>query len=134
MRVRGRKREIYRYKYIKSHINFFKKYIIKQNGDYRSILAFPQDYLRKMQSSIYRNVLSSSNPLNINNGYKLIDLIWNKLSGNFIGIMKSTLMLIVRNGCYNLRRASLRLIRNISKAAKPILSHRIKVMANKEHT
>jgi len=31
VRVRRRKREIYKYKYIKSHINFFKKYIIKQN-------------------------------------------------------------------------------------------------------
>lgn len=70
--------------------------------DIREILAFPQDYLCKTQSSIYRNVLSSSNPLTVNNEYKLIDLIWDKLNGNFIGIIdeQSTLMLIVRHGCY----------------------------------
>lgn len=32
----------------------------------REILVFPQDYLRKLQSSICRNVPSSSNPLTIN--------------------------------------------------------------------
>lgn len=55
--------------------------------DIKEILAFPQDYLRKIQSSIYRNVPSSSNPYYINNEYKLIDLIWDKLNGNFIGII-----------------------------------------------
>lgn len=69
----------------------------------REILAFPQNYLCKMQSNIYRNRPSSSNPLTINNEYKFIDLIWDKLNGNFIDIIdeQSTLMLIACHGCYN---------------------------------
>ncbi|KYQ51040.1 Myosin-1 [Trachymyrmex zeteki] len=56
-----------------------------------------------MQSNIYRNRPSSSNPLTINNEYKFIDLIWDKLNGNFIDIIdeQSTLMLIACHGCYN---------------------------------
>jgi len=52
-----------------------------------------------MQSNIYRNIPSSSNPLTINNEYKFIDLIWDKLNGNFIDIIdeQSTLMLIARH-------------------------------------
>ncbi|KAL6260963.1 hypothetical protein P5V15_008491, partial [Pogonomyrmex californicus] len=80
-------------------------------------------------SQVFRNVLSSLNSLATNNEYKLIDLIWNKLNGNFIDIIdeQSTLMLIVR---YTFEK---RICDQYENFGNPVLSH-IKVMANKEYT